>query len=265
MSACASPNHWIFCAASARITLGSRITPHTELQRKVTGRQHYRKIEGRFGGNLQELRSYVTDLVSAAANYLSFDPSEAQKTSPGIPAGVQTAVPKMSIVMPRAPQEAEFSSPLKEAFLGARSSEVEIISSAQRVKIELHMEGDGSQFLRIFVPLQEDMRKEAIPCLLLGKVLDIVQQTSNESGVMEWVMVTKDKDGFDADPIFLGKSFSDSVTRLDATGADLLHYHVNGALSTAEFAGEGTRVEVQRAVVAGRRGNQGRTRRQPAG
>jgi hypothetical protein len=85
------------------------------------------KLKERYGGDRQELKSFITELVSRADNYVSFDGSERFKSGPGTPVGAQTAVAKMSIVMPGAKEEAEFTAKLKAVFLRAKATEVEIV------------------------------------------------------------------------------------------------------------------------------------------
>jgi hypothetical protein len=219
---------------------------------------------------------------------LTFEPSEIHKIGPGIPSGVQTAVSSMSVIMPKAPEDVELVTKLKAIFQGARSGEVKIIDSddrpneiviisltnlfpmryvrqvgflkqqydlrisgsPDRAKLELHLEGDGTQHPRIFVPAQEELKRDAIPCLLLAKSLNMLQQAAApQSGAMELLFVAKDENGFDTDPIHLGKAFSDSPDQLDHTGADLIKKYVEGMLSTKENALETKRGELQKLVV----------------
>src|SRR5262249_45055206 len=169
------------CANNARVAHNNLIQNPKD---KLLGVSIIEKLKERYGGNPQELRSYVTDLVSRAGNYLAFETSEVHKIGPGIPTGVQTAVSKMSVILPKAPEEPEFVARLKETFQGSRSGDVEIIDSdvkpneivmisltnlfplryvrqvgflkqkydlkvngvdAERSRLELHVEGDGSQ------------------------------------------------------------------------------------------------------------------------
>lgn len=248
------------------------------------------KLKERYGGNSQELKSYITELVSRAGNYLTFEPSEVHKIGPGIPTGVQTAVSKMSVITPKAPEEADFVSRLKDVFRGSRSGEVEIIDSdvkpneivlisltnlfplryvrqlgflkekydlkingpnAQRAKLELHTEGDGSQHPKLFVPLQEEIKRDAIPYLLLAKALNLIQQAPNpENGATELALVAKDADGFDTDPIYMGKEFTEAIDKLDMGNADLVRNYVQQMLDSREYASDTKRAEIQKAILA---------------
>jgi hypothetical protein len=248
------------------------------------------KLKERYAGNLQELRTYVSELVSRAGNYLTFEPSEKNKSGPGIPGSVQTAVSKISIIMPRAPEEVEFVTNLKKIFQGACRGEVEIIdsddrpneiviisltnlfpvryvrqvaflkqqydlrisgSNAERAKLELHIEGDGTQHPKVFVPAQEELKRDAVPYLLLAKSLGMIQQVANpQSGAPELVFVAKDENGFDTDPVRLGKALSDAPDQLDLSGADQIKNYVTRRLNSKENSLDARRAELQKVLVA---------------
>ena len=274
------------CAKNAQIAHNNLVVNEKE---KLLGVSIIERLKERYGSDAQELRTYVTELVGHAGSYLTFDPSEEHKIGPGIPTGVQTAVSTMSVIMPRRPELAEFTGKLKEAFQGARGGNVEIIDSdakpneitlisltdlfplryvkqvaflkerydqrlkgsgAARARLELHLEGDGSQYPRIFVPLQEEMKRDALPYLLLAKSLGLVNEEINaSSGTSSLLFVAKDAAGFDTDPINLGKNLIEAAAKIDIEGADLIRVHVNQALR-ANFAEESKRAELQKLVVA---------------
>ncbi|HME10469.1 MAG TPA: hypothetical protein VKG25_25675, partial [Bryobacteraceae bacterium] len=118
-------------------------------------------------------------------------------------------------------------------------------------RMELHGEGDGTQFPRLFIPQQSEINKETTPYLLLAKSLNLVQPAANpQTGAQEFVVVTKDENGFDTDPIYLGKVFSESVSKLDRRNADLIRDYVQKLLSSKENQLEAKRSEIQRAIVA---------------
>jgi hypothetical protein len=257
---------------------------------KLLGVSIIQRLKERYGGGSQELRSYVTELVGRAGNYISFEQSELHKVSPGIPVGAQTAVSMMSVIMPKATDEPEFVSTLKQVFQGSRSGEVEIIDSdvrpneivlvsltnlfplryvrqvgflkqkydlklngpnAQKAKLELHLEGDGTQYPKLFVLSKREGEEFGIPYLLLAKVLNLIQQaTDPKTGATQMVMVTKDESGFDADPIYLGKSLTEAVPMLNQGDADVVKEYVLSLLNGADSATEGKRLDMQKAIVA---------------
>jgi len=275
------------CAASAQVAHNNIVTNPKE---KLIGVSIIDRLKERYSGDPQELRSYATELVARAGNYLSFDPSEIHKTGPGVPNGVQTAVSRLSILMPRAPEQAEFVAKLKETFQGAREGDVEVIDSdanrneitlvsltnlfplryakqvaflkqkyeqrisgpnAARAKLELHIEGDGTQHPRLFVPLQEEVRRDAIPYLLLAKATGLLSEETNaQSGAKTLTFVAKDDDGFDTDPIELGKDLTEAIGKVSLDIADTIRNYVDKKLAAADYAQEAARAELQKAVVA---------------
>jgi hypothetical protein len=275
------------CASSVQVAHNNIVTNPKD---KLLGVSIIDRLKERYGGNSQELRSYVTELVARAGNYLSFDQSEMHKTGPGIPSGVQTAVSRLSILMPRAPEQAEFTAKLKETFQGAREGDVEVIDSdvnaneitlisltnlfplryarqvaflkqkydqrvtgpnAARAKLELHIEGDGSQHPRLYVPLQEEVRRDAIPYILLAKATGLLREQANgQTGDKILTFVAKDESGFDTDPIELGKSLTETLSKVTLESADVIRGYVTKTLNSPEYALEAKRAEVQKTIVA---------------
>jgi Tubulin like len=255
---------------------------------KLLGVSIIERLRERYGGDQQDLRSYVTELVSRAGNYLTFDPGEVGKIGPGIPTGVQTKIAKMSIIMPKAPEQADFTTKLKEVFKGATRGDLELIDSdakpneitlisltnlfplryvkqvaflkerydlkmkanGDRAKLELHLEGDGSQHPRIFVPLQDEVKRDAIPYLLLAKAAKLLQEgTRPGNGATGMWFVAKDEDGFDTDPIDLGKDLPEAATKVDVENADFIRRQVTKILET-QFALDSQRGELLKSVVS---------------
>jgi len=275
------------CAASAQVAHNNIVT---NPKQKLLGVSIIDRLKERYGGDAQQLRSYATELVARAGNYLSFDASEMHKTGPGIPSGVQTAVSRLSILMPKAPEQAEFAAKLKETFQGAREGDVEVIDSdvnvneitlisltnlfplryakqvaflkqkydlkmtgpnADRAKMELHIEGDGTQHPRLFVPLQDEIRHDAIPYLLLAKATGLLREEANvQTGSRSLTFVAKDADGFDTDPIGLGKDFSEALGKVTLEYADIIRGYVTKRLESTDCTQDAARAELQKAVVA---------------
>jgi hypothetical protein len=257
-------------------------------KQKVLGVSIVERLKERYGGSQQELRSYLTELVSRAGNYLSFDQAEVHKLGPGIPSGVQTGVSKMSIIMPKAPEQGDFVRKLKEVFQGARGGDVEVIDSDSRpneitlvsltnlfplryvkqvgflkekydlrlkgkndrARLELHLEGEGSQYPRLFVPLQEEVQRDAVPYLLLARAMNLVREESDpRSGTRALVFVAKDADGFDTDPIELGKDLTESLDRIDITALDSIRSYVQKSLEQ-QYRMDASRDELRKTIVA---------------
>jgi hypothetical protein len=244
------------------------------------------KLKDRFSGNSQELKSYLTQLVSHAGNYASFERSEMDKDR----GAAQTAVRQLTVILPNAPDQQEFVNSLKEIFRGASPGNVEFVSSdvrpneiilvnltnlfplrylkqlvflkqkydlrvaganAGRAKIELHTEGDGAQFPKLFIPPQSEVTRETIPYLLLANALKLVQTAPNPTtGAPELVFIAKDADGFDTDPIYLGKTMSEAGAKLDRRSADVVRDYVVAQINTKENSLDTKRAELRQAILA---------------
>lgn len=270
-------------ASQARIAHNNLVQNPKE---KLLGVSIIEKLKERYSGNMQELKSYLTELVAHAGNYVNFERGEIDKDR----SAAQTAVHQMTVIMPKAPDQAEFVATLKDIFRGASTSTVEFVESdvrpneivlinltnlfplryvkqvaflrqryelrtsgpnAARAKLELHSEGDGSQFPKIFIPQQSEVVKDTVPFLLLAKGLNLIQSAPNpQTGSDELVFVTKDADGFDTDPVYLGKSVTEAPAKLDRSNADQIRDAVTRLLNGKEYMLDTKRAELQRAIVS---------------
>jgi DNA-directed RNA polymerase subunit F len=212
------------------------------------------KLKERYEGDTQALRLYIAELVKYACNYLSFDNAEIQKTGPGIPTS-SSKFSRFTVIMPQAPQHAQFMADLKNTFRQSYNGEIEFLESAvnqheivminltnlfplrfvtqvsflrdkylsrihrpdaARTKLELHTEGDGSQFPNLFVPSMEEVKTQAIPYLLIAKALGLMVSSEHpKTGAPQLLFLQKDEDGFDLEPIYLGETLVDSYNKLD--------------------------------------------------
>ena len=247
------------------------------------------KLRERYGADPQELKSFVSELVSRAGNFVALEPLEIHRAAPGIPVGVPTAVSKFTVILPKAPEQAEFAKVLKNALREARTGDIEIIESdgkpneitlvsitnllplrylkplkfleekyrrridtgGARARLELHTEGDGNAWPRLFVASSAEVKLQALPYVLLAKALGIIYVGKNPAtGADEVLLLTKDADGFDNDPVALGKTF---VTSADSI--NLEHLHTIKSVCDTLLAGAGyvhqdRRGELQRAILA---------------
>ncbi len=275
------------CAASAQTAHNNLVT---NSKNRLLGVSITDRLRERYGGDPQELRTYVTDLVASSGKYLTLDPSEINKIGPGIPAGVQTAVSRLSVIIPKAPEQAEFIARLKIALQGARDGDIEMVDSdtnpneitlialtnlfplrfakqlvflkqkydqkingenSARAKLELHIEGDGSQHPRIFVPVQEEVRRDAVPYLLLARATGLLRMELGAGGTAgNLTFVAKDDDGFDTDPISLGKDYAEALGRITLESLDGIRGFVVRQLASPAFSGAAARADLQRSVVA---------------
>jgi hypothetical protein len=137
------------------------------------------------------------------------------------------------------------------AFLKTKFEERVKGPDGARARLEILTEGDGSQFPSLYVPVQEEVVREAMPYLLLAKAMHFVQEArSAQTGASTMVFTAKDEDGFDTEPIVLGRSMTDSLGDLDIRSADLIRYYVDVALKSGEYATESKRTELRQSIVA---------------
>lgn len=235
---------------------------------RILGVSIVEKLKERYGGDRQALNVFVADLVRQAGSYLRLNPLEVSKAAPGIPTGVQTLVAKSIIILPKTPQHGEFVETLKQAFRQAQPGDLEFIDSddraneitmmsirnlfparyaaiaallqeryrqriaqnPRRFSLELHTEGDGSQLPNLFVTTTDEARRSAIPALLLADAIGLI--TEVEKGARtDLLLVTRDADGFENDPISLGSDWLDAPASLDALATAELQESVSAALS----------------------------------
>ena len=247
------------------------------------------KLQDRYGANPQELKSYVSELVTRAGNFVALEPLEIHRAAPGIPVGVPTAVSKFTVILPRAPEQAEFSKTLKEALRGAKTGDVEIIESdvrpneitlvsitnlfplrylkplkfleekyrrridtgGARARLELHTEGDGNAWPRLFVASSAEVKHEALPYVLLAKALGLIYEGRNPAtGADEVLLLTKDADGFDNAPVVLGSNFVASADSLDLDNLHTIKTVCSGLLASSAYLHQDRRSEVQHTILA---------------
>ncbi len=106
---------------------------------------------------------------------------------------------------------------------------------AARAKIEVHTEGDGAEFPPLY--LTKPPIDRAIGYFLLGKNLDILVERKNQAtGLEEILLITKDEDGLDKDPVLLGNSLADVPENLqEYSKLNLLMEEVDKILKSKEY------------------------------
>lgn len=273
------------CEDSVRIAHQNLLTDPKE---RLLGVSLIDKLQERYGNDTHALTTYVSDLVARAGNFVGLEPLEIQRAAPGIPVGTPTAVNRFTVILPKAPEHPEFTKRLKTAFRETRTGDVEVIEAdgrpheitlvsitnllplrylkpvklleeryqrrlatgGARASMELHTEGDGSQWPRLFVITQAEAQHEGLPYVLLAKVLGHLHQgTHPASGDPQLVLLSKDADGFDNDPLVLGPGL---LSGIDALGLDALHRLravCEATLSQPEYRHRDRRQALQQALL----------------
>jgi hypothetical protein len=274
------------CEDNARIAHQNLVQNPKE---RLLGMSIIDKLRDRYGADPQELKSYVSELVSRAGNFVALDALEIQRAGSGIPVGVPTAVSIFTAILPKAPEQAEFSASLKAALREAKAGDVEIIESegrpheitlvsitnlfplrylkplkfleekyrrrietgGARARLELHTEGDGHAWPRLFVASSAEIKQQALPYVLLAKALGFIHEGKNPAtGADEVLLLTKDADGFDNDPVALGSNFLASADSITLENLHSIKSACKTRLASSGLLHQDRRNEVQRAVLA---------------
>ena len=131
-----------------------------------------------------------------------------------------------------------------------------------RVKLELHGEGDGSQYPPLFVPDRDEVLDKALPYLMLAKIMGIIQPITNPvSGSTELYLIEADEDGLDK-RTKLGKTRADLFESLDPLLAQRFEQSVCALLAKPDYQHQDKRAALMtqvrdelKAVLAERGGN----------
>lgn len=226
------------------------------------------KIAREFNGNEEGLKMYMQGLVDHAGNYLIFNPAEVTKRGFGIP-DVPAKVSQFTVILPKSPELGDFVNNLKDIIRGRHNNHVEIIeadlkseiafislsnlfplrfikqldflkekyntrianANKNRALLELHCEGDGSSHPTLFFASTEELKQQGLPFVLIANAIDIIRNyTSPTTGKTEILLITKDIDGYDNNPIRLGSNLIDAVNKLDGKNVEAIRLQVQKLL-----------------------------------
>jgi hypothetical protein len=118
----------------------------------------------------------------------------------------------------------------------------------ERLKLELHGEGDGTQWPELLLADERALRDKALPALLLAKALSlIVTVTSPTTGLTEIYLIGEDADGL---PVRtrLGKTLPEVAEGIDLTAAQRLDDAVKAQLASEAYRHLDKRTELQATV-----------------
>ena len=216
------------------------------------------QLEREYSGKPDDLRKFIHDLVEYAGNYLEFDPqaivlgaskskvsqflvilpkagehsefSENLKTlfrehlRGGVPVEIIESETKpneiilLGITNLFPLRYAKLTQFLKENY----DRRINQSYSPARVMLELHGEGDGTQFPELLLADESVLRERALPSLLLAKALELISVvTSPTTGITELYLISEDSDGL---PVRtkLGKTLVELSENIDVDAAQLL-------------------------------------------
>src|SRR5262249_44960311 len=120
-----------------------------------------------------------------------------------------------------------------------------------RATLEVHTEGDGSQFPDLFVPDRAQVGARLRPALLVGLALGAISSSRNEAtGRDQLVMVRKDADGFDLAPLVLGASLGAAGESLGEADAFAIQEVNEAALAKGALVSDESRTGARDAIMA---------------
>lgn len=248
----------------------------TEAKDRILGVSVIAKLKERYGADVQALRGYISKLVNEAGCFMTVNPLEKNRAGPGIATGVPTLIEKWIVILPKAPEHAAFVEQLRQAFRDAQPGDLEfieaddranqitmisvknlfplrylgilpflqdryqtrVVSNPSRFALELHTEGALDTYPPLFVKSGDDLRRDALAYLLIGRATGAVRQ---QNGAL--VLLSKDADGFDNAPQPLGASLLVAPDAIDYDVFASLKRTVDSALTV-----EGDRAAVESRV-----------------
>lgn len=250
---------------------------------RVLGVSIVERLNRDYGGNPEALRNYIINIVSRAKNYLCMNEAEVRRQGPGTKSG--GPVSSLTIILPEAPDLAEFREQLRMEFRNAAPGAKEDIASknkpneitlvsltnlfparfvadvqflkekyAQRTssdpgaRFELHLEEDGLGLPDLFLPDIDP--KKYLSYLLIAQGLQIVQRLPNpDTGLESFYLMAKDDRGRELDPVDLGRDLSAALDSVDLVRYDSVSSTVDQALA-ADYLHITKRKELLAAVEA---------------
>ena len=194
----------------------------------------------------EALRTYVSNVVSRVGNCLCFNDAEVSREGTGAFSG-RRFVSYLSVVLPEAPDFAEFRQLLRKEFYNATSGTKDEVTSKGRpheitlvhvtnlfpvrfvqeaaflreqyeqrirasdsvqARLELHLEGDGSALPSLYVPDVEP--KKFLAYLMIGRAMEVVQTLEDPStGVKTLYLVNRNDKG--GPPVPLGRDLNEAL------------------------------------------------------
>lgn len=244
---------------------------------RVLGVSVIEKLQQEWGANPERIVREVNALARSAGRFLAFDETELNKHFEGRSASPR-ATEAFAVMLPEPPEHKEFVGQLKEAFRNARTGKVSFVPmedrgneislvtlvnlfplrfarvvralreryrlrieqyGRERTMLEVHAEGDGSQFPDLFIADAATLRASARPLLLLAEALGVLAQRPGPgSGPAQLVLARQDADGFDLEPIVLGRDFAEALERVTERDLTSLRQAMLPLLRPPRLSGE---------------------------
>jgi len=271
------------CAASSQSAHDALVTANRD-RRPLLGVNIVDQLEREYSGRPDELKKFIHDLVNQAGNFLEFDPQAvvlgAAKTKVS---QFLVILPKTAA---RAQFSEELETLFRDNFRGdvpvdiirteTKPNEITLLGltnlfplryakatrllkeqyerriaqggNPERIKLELHGEGDGTQWPEPLLADERAQRERALPALLLAKALGLISTvTSPTTGQSELYLIGEDADGL---PVRtrLGKGLPEVFEGIELTAAQGLVDAVQARLGQDDMKHLDKRTELQATV-----------------
>ena len=262
----------------------------TERSERVIGVSVIDKLRDQWGEDQERLNREAAALARGAGRFVSFDEAEVNKSYPGkgpAPRGVET----FAVILPTPPDQKDFVDKLERAFRNARpGGEVDFVRAGDQTDeialvtlvnlfplrfvrltralrdrynarladagrargvLEVHTEGDGTQFPDLFVADRASVAGKLRPVLLTAVVLGAVTAGRNRTtGREQLLLLRRDEDGFDLDPLVLGSGLGDAAENLGEGDYYTLRETVAGALAQGRLVNDADRTVARDGIAA---------------
>lgn len=274
-------------AASAEDVASAHQRLVTEKSERVIGVSVIDKLRDQWGDDQERIDREAAALARGAGRFINFDEAEVNKSFPGRPL-VPRGVESFAVILPAPPEQKDFVDKLERAFKNARSGgDVDFIRSDDpsgdialvtlvnlfplrfarvvrglrdrytdrlaegktRAVLEVHIEGDGSQFPDLFIADRAQVGARLRPALLVGLALGAVTTVRSQTkGRDQLVLTRKDADGFDLEPVVLGADVMSAGDSLGEADYFTLNDEVEAALKAGALTTDESR-EVARKLI----------------
>ncbi len=254
-----------------------------ERRDRVIGVSIIEKLQQQWGDSPERLAREATTLANSAARFVVFDNTERDRDFAGKLAE-QRAKESFAIMMPKPADQADFVNRLETAFKGARAGTVNVLPTTNRgneimlvslvnlfplrfvklvgqlkqeydkrvgqggprAALEIHVEGDGSQFPSLFIADRDELAKDARPLLLLAQAFGLIVENRSAVTGRTSLILNKDDGYGGVEPIPLGPDLPATIDVLEEKQAIALQGEVARALA----AGKGLNESEQAPAIA---------------
>jgi hypothetical protein len=271
------------CAHSSQAAHDALVAANRD-RRPLLGVNIVAQLEREYSGRGDELKKFIHDLVNQAGNFLEFDPQAivlgAAKTRVTQFLVILPEAPELARF------GAELEELFRDNFRGdipvaiirseTKTNEITLLGltnlfplryakatrflkeqydrrlaqgdNPQRLKLELHGEGDGTQWPAILIADERAQREQALPALLIAKALGLISTvTSPTTGVSELYLIGEDADGL---PVRtrLGKGLPEVFESIELVAAQGLVETAAARLASDAYRHVDQRTALQAAV-----------------